>query len=196
MHTFKITPRTTAAQNAFWNNSSVESSMHYMGSVVSFLAKGTDTGGRIAAMEYQSQPGNEPPPHSHAWEHELLYVLDGEIEVYVEDKILVARVGETVFLPQGKPHAFYIRSPLLRMLVSVVAAGEHPVGLDEYFRQMASPATGMAMPANDETYQLADPEVAVRAARMNGLRILSPAEAAIELPLYPGFGFVSASALG
>lgn len=44
---------------------------------------------------------------SHEWEHELCYVMEGVMEAYSEGEILVARVGEVVFFPQGKPHAFY-----------------------------------------------------------------------------------------
>ena len=32
-------------------------------------------------MEFQTQPGNEPPPHLHEWEHELFYMLEGSMEV-------------------------------------------------------------------------------------------------------------------
>lgn len=56
----KFAPAVTYQRGAMLN-----SSMFYMGSLQSFLAKGEDTGGRFALMEYQAKPGNEPPPHSH-----------------------------------------------------------------------------------------------------------------------------------
>jgi len=60
-------------------------------------------------MEYQAKPGNEPPPHVHEWEHELYYVLEGAMEVYVEDKILLARAG---FFNQSQPTMLSLRACL------------------------------------------------------------------------------------
>ena len=173
---------------AYQRVASLDSSMFYMGNLQSFLAKGEDTGGRFALMEAQAKPGNEPPPHVHEWEHEMYYVLEGAIEFYVEDKILLARAGEVVFLPQGKPHAFYIRSSHLRTLILVQASGEHPIGLDRYFISMAEPATSMSLPIGAVTYAMDDPSHSVRVGAENGIHILSPAETAKELPHYPGFG--------
>ncbi len=100
----------------------------------------------------------------------------------------MARAGEVVFLPQGKPHAFYIRSPHLRALILVQAVGEHAVGLDCYFTEMAEPAISMNLPTKAVTYIMDDPSHAIRLGAANGIRILSPEETAKELPHYPGFG--------
>ena len=166
----------------------LETTNAYMGSLMSFLARGAETGGRFAVMEYQAHPGNEPPPHAHEWEHELCYVIEGAMELYCDGQVLVAGPGEVVFMPQGVPHAFYIRSPRLRMLILVQATGEHPVGLDDYFRAMSAPADSMELPVGGVTYQMEDPQHAVRIGAAHGIRTLSPEEAAHELPHYPGFG--------
>lgn len=173
---------------AYKRTTDLNSCMFYMGSLMSFLVRGEDTGGHFALMEIQAKPGNEPPPHLHEWEHETFYVLEGTMEVYCEDKIFVAHSGEVVFLPQGKPHAFYIRSPLMRMLILVQAVGEHPVGLDRYFTTMAEPATSMNLPTEAITYIVDDPSHAIRVGAENGIRFLSPEETAEQLPHYPGFG--------
>ena len=177
-----------ASPTAYKRTSALDSTMFYMGNIMSFLARGEDTGGRFALMENQGKPGNEPPPHVHEWEHETFYVLEGTMEVYCEDKVLVAHAGEMVFVPQGKPHAFYIRSPYLRTLILVQAVGEHAVGLDRYFVEMAEPATSMNFPTEAVTYLIADPSHAIRVGAANGIRFLSPEETAKELPHYPGFG--------
>ncbi len=173
---------------AYQREATLDSSMFYMVSLQSFLAKGDDTGGRFALMEFQGKPGNEPPPHVHEWEHELYYVLEGVMESYVEDKILLARAGEVIFLPQGKPHALYIRSSYLRVLILAQASGEHAVGLDRYFIAMAEPATSMSLPIGAVTYTMDDPSHSIRLGAENGIHILSPEETAKELPHYPGFG--------
>lgn len=92
-----------------------------MGSTLSFLAQGEDTGGRFALIEART----EPPARIHEWEHETLYVLEGEADLYCEGQILTAGAGEIIFCPTGPPHAFYIRSAHLHALVMMRTAGEH-----------------------------------------------------------------------
>ncbi|MGL4620501.1 MAG: cupin domain-containing protein [Chroococcidiopsis sp.] len=178
----------SASPKAYKRTAALDSTMFYMGNVMSFLARGEDTGGRFALMEAQAKPGNEPPPHLHEWEHETFYVLEGAMEVYCEDKVLMAHPGEVVFIPQGKPHAFYIRSPHIRILILVQAVGDRAVGLDRYFTQMAEPATSMNLPTEAVTYLMDDPSHAIHLGEANGIRFLSPEETAKELPHYPGFG--------
>ena len=52
-------------------------SLAYMGSLVSFLAENSQTGGRFSIMWGIARRGNEPPPHVHAREHEIYYMLEG-----------------------------------------------------------------------------------------------------------------------
>ena len=176
---------------AFRRAANLDTTMTYMGSIMSFLAKGEDTAGRFALMEFQSQPGTEPPAHSHDWEDELCYVLEGKIESYCDGKVLLAGPGEMVFWPQGKPHAFYIRSPFLRMLILVQATGDHAVGLDRYFAAMAGPATSMTLPKTAVTYVMDNPTHALNVGAAHGIRMLSLEETAEALPHYPGFGVTS-----
>ena len=86
------TPST--APSAFKRSSSLQTTLAYMGSNMSLFAKGEETGGRFALMEFHSRPGNEPPPHVHEWEHELFYVLEGRMEFYCDGKIMNIGPGE------------------------------------------------------------------------------------------------------
>jgi len=172
----------------FARAATLDTTRSYMGSLMSFLTTGTETGGGLALMEYQGKPGNEPPPHIHLWENEIVYILDGVMEMYCGDAVMLLHPGEMAFIPRGQPHAFYIRSAQFRALAIVQSVGEQPVALDSYFMQMSSPATSMALPADPVTYQMEDPAHAVAVAAAHGMQILSPDEAAITLPRYPGFG--------
>jgi quercetin dioxygenase-like cupin family protein len=158
-----------------------------MGSIMSLLADGQDTQGRFALMEFRTKPGNEPPPHVHAWEAEMYYVLEGEMQFYCEEDVFRVRAGEVVFLPQGKPHAFYVRSPFARTLLLALATGEHAVGLDRYFAGMAEPTSSMELPSDEVAPALHDPRHTIGAAAVNGIRILSAEETIDLLPRYPGF---------
>jgi mannose-6-phosphate isomerase-like protein (cupin superfamily) len=173
---------------AFARAVDVDSTFAYMGSLMTFLAKGSETGGRFALMEYYTKPGNEPPPHVHEREHELYFVLEGTMRFYCEDKTLDIGIGDVVFLPQGKAHAFICTSNVVRALIFVQATGKDAVGLDRYFLAMGEPAGSMVLPESAVTYAVADPEHAIRVGASHGIRILSPSEAQHALPQYPGFG--------
>jgi mannose-6-phosphate isomerase-like protein (cupin superfamily) len=171
----------------FARAATVDSTISYMGSLMTFLAKSSETSGRFALMEYYTKPGNEPPPHIHEREHELYFVLEGSMRFYCEDKILDIKAGEAVFLPQGKAHAFNCTSPVVRTLILAQAIGAEPVVLDNYFLAMGEPARDMSLPREAITYAVDDPERAIRIAALYGIRILTPLEAEKELPQYPGF---------
>jgi mannose-6-phosphate isomerase-like protein (cupin superfamily) len=173
---------------AFARAANVDSTLAYMGSLMTFLAKGSETSGRFALMQYHTKPGNEPPPHVHEREHELYFVLEGAMRFYCEDKILDIGAGDVVFLPQGKAHAFNCTSSVVRTLIFVQAAGKDAVGLDSYFLAMGEPAASMVLPESAVTYAVADPEHAIRVSASTGIRILSPSETRRALPQYPGFG--------
>jgi quercetin dioxygenase-like cupin family protein len=173
---------------AFERAATLETSKFYMGNIMSFLVRGDESDGKVAMMEYRSKPGNEPPPHIHLWEHEIYYILEGNLEAYVDGEVLKAFPGQSVFLPRGKAHTFTICSPHLRMLILVLAAGGDSVGLDTYFSKMAGPADSMMLPNDAVTYLMDDPAHAVRLGAEHGLHILTPEETAKALPHYPGFG--------
>jgi len=173
---------------AFARAVDVHSTFAYMGSLMTFLAKGSETAGRFALMEYHTRPGNEPPPHVHEREHELYFVLEGTMRFYCEDKTLDIGVGDVVFLPQGKAHAFTCTSNVVRTLIFVQATGKDAVGLDRYFLAMGEPAGSMVLPESAVTYAVADPEHVIRVGASHGIRILSPSEAQHALPQYPGLG--------
>ena len=128
----------TQTANAFVRGANLDTSMMYMGSIMSFLVRAQDTDGRFAMVEYRARPGNEPPPHVHLWEHEIYFVLEGKIEFHCGDQVETVGPGETIFLPAEKAHAFYIRSGYLRTLIITLATTEEPAALDSYFASMAN----------------------------------------------------------
>jgi mannose-6-phosphate isomerase-like protein (cupin superfamily) len=87
---------------AFERAATLDSTVAYMGSLMTFLAKASETDGRFALMEYYTKPGNEPPPHIHDREHEMYFVLEGSMRFYCEDKTMDINAGDVVFLPRGR----------------------------------------------------------------------------------------------
>jgi len=171
---------------AFQRGATMGTTLAYMGSLVTLLAKSEETGGGCALVESWGRPGNEPPPMIHERENELCYILEGTMEFYVDNQVLTANAGEVIFIPQGKPHAFYIKSPTVRVIFLAQATGSQPVGLDRFFSEMSQPAESLDLPPAGTTQSI-DRDRAIAVARENGTRLLSPAETAQLLPHYPGF---------
>jgi quercetin dioxygenase-like cupin family protein len=162
---------------------STETTRFYMGSLMSFLVKSSQTRNGLCLLEYRSQPGHEPPPHIHLDQDEAFYLLEGELEVYCLSQVETVRAGEALFLPRNQAHAWYVMSPKIRALIIT-----NPGGMDEYFEAMSSPATGMELPPAATTYALADPALAMVTGERYGIKILTAMETAELLPHYPGFG--------
>jgi quercetin dioxygenase-like cupin family protein len=124
---------------------SLEHSVWYNGSLMTFLATGEDTLGRFALIEAVARRGNVPPPHIHHREDEIFYVLEGEIVVSVGDRTIKGTAGTMVFLPRDVPHSFTIESEQGRMLILLT-----PAGLEEWFKEFSVPAQAMSLPPADE----------------------------------------------
>jgi quercetin dioxygenase-like cupin family protein len=174
---------TTASSTSYKRTPTVENTLSYMGSLMTVLVDGNETHGQFALMEFRAKPGNEPPPHCHELEDETLYILEGKIEAYQGDEVAVLGPGDSLFAPKGTPHAWYILTPYLRMLIMVT-----PAQSDKYFKTMGSPTASMELPPDGVTYAMSDPTHAIAIGRQYGVRILTPEETKVALPKYPGFG--------
>ena len=103
--------------------------------------------------------------------------------MYVGEEAFKVTTGERIFLSRLKPHGFIIGSPRIRVLTLFV-----PGGVEGSFRGMGSPAQHLDLPAGALTYSEADFKQTVRRFAEYGVRILTPDEVAVELPLYPKAG--------
>jgi quercetin dioxygenase-like cupin family protein len=173
---------------AYSREVNVDSTIKYMGQVITVLAKGTETNGRLAFMEVKVRPGLEPPPHIHEREHELFFVLEGAIRFYTPEKTFDVQAGGVGFLPQGKPHTFACLTEEIRALIMVGATGDETVGMDGYLLAMGEPARDMVPPDAAITNEVDDPEQAISVGASRGIRFLTPEDTKRVLPLYPGFG--------
>ena len=124
---------------------SLEHSVWYNGSLMTFLATSEDTHGQFALIEAVARKGNVPPPHIHHREDEIFYVVEGEIVVSVGDRTIMGKAGTMVFLPRDVPHSFTIESEQSRMLILLT-----PAGLEEWFKEFSVPAPAMTLPPAEE----------------------------------------------
>ena len=124
---------------------SLDRSVWYNGSLMTFLATGEDSHGQFALIEAVARKGNVPPPHIHHREDEIFYVLEGEVVVSVGDRTIKGTAGTMFFLPRNVPHSFTIESEQSRMLILLT-----PAGLEGWFKEFSVPASVMTLPPADE----------------------------------------------
>lgn len=62
---------------------------------------------RITAVRVEVEPGNGHPFHYHPMMEELIYVLDGAVEQWVERDVRELGPGEAVHVPEGVVHATF-----------------------------------------------------------------------------------------
>ena len=98
---------------------------------VATLIQGKETGGKLAVVEVHERRGNELPRHLHANEDELLYVLEGVLQVCVGKKERRVATGTCLFLPRGIEHGYALETAEARLLVVLV-----PAGLERFFREV------------------------------------------------------------
>jgi quercetin dioxygenase-like cupin family protein len=120
---------------------SLDRSIWYSGSLMTFLATAEDTQGRFALIEAVAKKGNAPPAHIHHREDEIFYVVEGEITANVGGETIKATPGTLVFLPRNVVHSFAIESEQVRMLVLLT-----PAGMEGWFKEFGVPAQAMTLP--------------------------------------------------
>jgi quercetin dioxygenase-like cupin family protein len=166
---------------AFKRAPSLEISTWYKGILSTQLAGEEDTGGAFDLVLSNMRKGTEPPPHVHTREHEFFYVLAGNLDVFAEGQVFQVQAGESMFLPKGKPHAFLIQSPEIRMLCLIT-----PGGFMTAIKDMAAPAEKLEIPPDDAlTYSTANLEQTMRIFEKYGVRLLAQEEIAREMPAFP-----------
>lgn len=108
--------------------------------LIRLLADGTDTGGAFSVIRVDLRQGRDgAAPHAHRGFAELLYVIDGEVEVLAGESVATARPGDLVVVRPGMPHAFGAWAAGPASLLAVIGPG---IDRFQYFRELAAVASG------------------------------------------------------
>ncbi len=75
-------------------------------------------------------------PHVHEREDEIVYVIEGTVQVSVGDETIEASDGESVFMPRGIPHA--VASVTAARILLFLTPG----GMEPFFAEMAAMTEG------------------------------------------------------
>lgn len=100
----------------FVNSRSADSSVWYIGQLISFYMRGTDTGGIACLFEGCPPRGFAPPPHIHLYEHETFFLRSGSIKASCAGTEVEAHAPALLFLPRGLVHIFVSTSDDTKML--------------------------------------------------------------------------------
>jgi mannose-6-phosphate isomerase-like protein (cupin superfamily) len=93
---------------------------------------GAQTGGAYYLCEAIFGPESGSPLHIHHHEDEVIYVLEGAIDIRFDEGELHIPAGGVVHLPKNLPHALYnpLKTPLKIMVHTI------PAGLENYFDEV------------------------------------------------------------
>jgi quercetin dioxygenase-like cupin family protein len=113
----------------------------FVGSLNRVVATAAETNGSFALMEQWAAVGFSPPRHVHHREDSALIVLAGELLVQRGDEELVAKQGQTVFLPRDVPHTFLVTSDDAHFYELVT-----PGGFELFHIDASDPAPAATLP--------------------------------------------------
>lgn len=104
-------------------------------SEITFKVVGADTHGHLGLFENLIQPGGTTPElHIHRQMEEMFYVLEGEVEIQVGERIVQGQPGAFVLVPRNTPHTFSNRGTKpAKLLIMFCPAGER----EKYFEGLA-----------------------------------------------------------
>lgn len=90
------------------------------------------TGGTFYVCETTFGPGRGTPLHIHHFEDEVVHVMEGRIDIRLDNNTLQAPVGGVIHLPKKIPHAWHnsLDIPLKIMVYAI------PGGLEGYFDEV------------------------------------------------------------
>jgi len=107
-----------------------------------FLVTGAQSGGAYFIMEAIVPPGGGPPPHIHHREEECFYVLEGQLEIMVGDRVIQASTGDFVHTPRETVHCFRnVGTGMARTLLIF-----SPAGLEGFFQESLEPVLDRSAP--------------------------------------------------
>jgi quercetin 2,3-dioxygenase len=74
--------------------------------VTELLATAERTGGVLGVFRQTIAPKSGPPTHLHAMEAEFCYVVSGQFNFKMGERVVSAPAGSFIFIPRNTPHTF------------------------------------------------------------------------------------------
>jgi quercetin dioxygenase-like cupin family protein len=74
--------------------------------ITELLATAEQTGGKLGIFRQTIAPKGGPPTHQHGMEVEFCYVVSGQFNFKLGEKVVSAPAGSFLFIPANTPHTF------------------------------------------------------------------------------------------
>jgi quercetin dioxygenase-like cupin family protein len=145
------------------------STIHLLGTLVTFKATSADTEGAFSLVEAMTAPGQGTPPHLQRDDAEAFYVLEGHFDFMLAGKTVRSGPGSFHYVPRGVPHGFANNGETpARMLILNLPGGLH----ENFFLEAGDP-----VPDATNFPPMAAPDIPrlIKAATRYGIEMLPPA---------------------
>jgi quercetin dioxygenase-like cupin family protein len=109
------------------------SSVSWMGTDYSISLTARDSAGLVGVFEGRVPAGDGPPVHIHHNEDEVLHVLEGQYEFWLDGAVSRGGPGSSVFLPRSVPHTFRVVGDRPGRNLAIVTPG----GFENFFIEAA-----------------------------------------------------------
>ncbi len=113
--------------------------LNVIGNIVTLKLSRNHSNGDAYVFEAVTPPGVGVPPHIHQHEDEMIEVLEGQYEFFIDGKTYNVHKGAFVYFPRFKPHAFRNIGTSNGKTLWVIQPGER---FENFFEELgALPAT-------------------------------------------------------
>ncbi len=104
-------------------------SVTWMGTSYQIKVHSAESAGTMGLFESVVPVGDGPPVHVHHNEDEVIYVIEGTFEFWLDGETFIAAAGSAVFLPRGVPHTFRVVGSMRGRSLAVLTPG----GFEQFF---------------------------------------------------------------
>jgi quercetin dioxygenase-like cupin family protein len=158
---------TTPVTRSVISSPGTQAAIWFLGALSQVRLSGEQTGGAFSLVENLNRRGNGSPVHVHNQEDETLFVLDGELQVFVDEEEHTAGPGTVAVLPRRLRHAYVVTSATARFLTLHI-----PAGFEQFAAEVGQPAQALTLPPPPAS----PPDFAAlaQAAARHGITILAP----------------------
>ena len=120
------------------------------GDLYTFLVTGEESEGAYFSMLAIVPPGGGPPLHTHAFEDETFYVLEGTPTFRLRDERILAGPGDFVNVPRGILHCFRNLSDApVEMILTFT-----PAGIERFFEETLERALDLTQDPPDNAEEV------------------------------------------
>lgn len=121
-------------------------------STCTFKATGSDTHGHVGLFEFTMEPGSSgASPHLHKQMTEMFYVVEGQVELLLEDQTVIAEPGSFMLVPENTAHGFSNSGEQQAKLLILFCPADHR---EQYFEGLAELTKDGRQPTQAELLDL------------------------------------------